>query len=59
MAPKRKEFRIGWPASEKHPWTIATIESRLFAVSRPPDVSLFFDLNLPYCAFKWLTLVCG
>ena len=31
--------------SEKHPWTTATLKSHSFAVTRPPHVSLSFDLT--------------
>ena len=32
--------------SGKHPWTTATLKSRLFAITRPPHVSLLFNLIL-------------
>ena len=40
------------PLSEKHPWTTATLETRSFAVTRPPHVSLVFDLILPRRHFQ-------
>ena len=35
-----KALRIESPPSVKHPWTTATLESRSFAITRPPHVSL-------------------
>ena len=49
-----KALRIESPPSVKHPWTTATLESRSFAITRPPHVSLLFDtdLILPRRPFK-------
>ena len=52
-----KALRIELPPSVKHPWTTATLESRSFAITKPPHVSLLFDLILPRRPFKQLTLV--
>ena len=52
-----KALRIESPLSGKHPWTTATLEYRSFAITRPPHVSLLFDLILPRRPFKRLTLV--
>ena len=50
-------LRIESPLSGKHPWTTATVESRSFAITKPPHVSLLFDLILSSALFKRLTLV--
>ena len=52
-----KALRIESPPSVKHPWATATLESRSFAIIRPPHVSLLFDLILPAALLKRLTLV--
>ena len=54
---QEKTLRIESPPSGKHPWRTATLESRSFAITRPPHVSLLFDLILPAALFKQLTLV--
>ena len=45
-------LRIESPISEKHLWTTATLESILFAVTRPQHISLLFDLILPSHPFQ-------
>ena len=45
------------PLAEEHPWTTATLKSGSFAVTRPPHVSLHFDLILPHRPFQAASLV--
>ena len=54
-----KALRIESPPSVKHPWTTATLECRSFAITRPPHVSLLFDLILPRRPFKAAYFSCG
>ena len=56
---QEKALRIESPPSGKHPWTTATLESHSFAITRPPYVSLLFDLILPRCPFKAAYFSCG
>ena len=49
---KRQTREVKLPLSERHSWTIVTLESSSFAVTRPPHISLVFDLILSRRPFQ-------